>query len=93
MNILAIVNFFSLICVLFFPGLVVSFIFFKWGKIDVIERVAFSFAFSIATMPLMVFNTNLLGIPINPVTVLSQVLSIIITAGIILFIRNRRKLL
>ena len=61
--------------VLFLPGYIISFIFFK--KIDIIERIALSFALSIAIVPLIIFYLNLIGMKIN---LLSSVLTI---AGII----------
>ncbi|MBT6995030.1 DUF1616 domain-containing protein [Candidatus Woesearchaeota archaeon] len=62
--------------VLFLPGYIISFIFFK--KIDIIERIALSFALSIAIVPLVIFYLNLIGMKIN---LLSSILSI---AGIII---------
>ena len=62
--------------VLFLPGYIISYIFFK--KIDIIERIALSFALSIAIVPLVIFYLNLLGMKIN---LLSSILTI---AGIII---------
>ncbi len=64
--------------VLFLPGYIISFIFFKKNKIDIIERIALSFALSIAIVPLIIFYLNLLGMKIN---LLSSILTI---AGIII---------
>jgi len=46
--------------VLFAPGFSWSFVFFKKGDIDLIERVALSFGLSIALVPLLVFYLNFL---------------------------------
>ncbi len=72
---------FGSVFVLFIPGFVISYIFFpktrefeenekinverEKGAIDWIERVALSFALSIAIVPLVVFYLNLIGLKIN----------------------------
>ncbi len=88
----------KLIFVLFLPGFIISFVFFDKGKnlpagrqVDVIERVALSFALSIAVVPLVVFYLNLLGIPINKITVIYQVLMVISIAGVIIAIKKLYK--
>ena len=61
--------------------------FFSSKKIDLIERITLSFALSIAIVPLMVFYLNLLGIPINAVSVSMQI--IILIAILLLFLSFR----
>jgi uncharacterized membrane protein len=59
---------FGSVFVLFLPGWVWSFVFFDdkgEKKIDVIERIALSFALSIAVVPLAVFYLNLVGMKIS----------------------------
>ncbi len=56
---------FGSVYVLFLPGFIISFIFFPKKDIDWIERIALSFALSIAIVPLVVFYLNLIGIKIN----------------------------
>jgi uncharacterized membrane protein len=68
---------------LFLPGFFVSFLFFARGSIDVIERVALSFALSVAIVPLLVFYLNLLGIKIRTWTVIAEVAFVIITAIVV----------
>ncbi|MCD4759901.1 DUF1616 domain-containing protein [archaeon] len=68
--------------VLFLPGYIISFIFFK--KIDIIERIALSFALSIAIVPLIIFYLNLLGMKINLLTSILTIAGIIIIAILIL---------
>jgi len=64
LNVLRII--FGSIFILFLPGFAWSFIFFKKGKIDLIERIALSFGLSIALVPLTVFYLNyLLKVKIN----------------------------
>jgi len=62
--------------VLFVPGFSWSFLFFKRGEIDGIERIALSFGLSIAIVPLMIFYLNyLLGVKI---TILSSTFAILL---------------
>jgi len=87
MNYLLII--FASIFILFLPGLSLSFAFFKKGTIDLIERVALSFALSISIVPLFAFYLNLLGIPIRRESVIAEVL-IIILAGILIYILREK---
>lgn len=80
---------FGSVYVLFLPGFIVSFIFFPKGKIDVIERVALSFALSIAIVPLAVFYLNLIGIKISLLNSFLTVLGIVIVAGVVAWYRNK----
>jgi uncharacterized membrane protein len=76
--------------VLFLPGYIISFIFFK--KIDIIERIALSFALSIAIVPLIIFYLNLMGMKINLLSSILSIAGIIIIAILILkknFIINK----
>lgn len=79
---------YGIIFVLFLPGFVATFIFFPLGKIDHIERIAISFALSIAIVPLMVFYMNLLGIPINSSTVSLQIVLLMTLMLLVLFIKH-----
>ncbi len=72
------------IFVLFLPGFFISFIFFDWNKIDVIERIALSFALSIAVVPLVAFYANLAGVPINNINVVTELIIILLITCIIL---------
>ncbi|GAH43738.1 unnamed protein product [marine sediment metagenome] len=81
---------FGSVFVLFLPGLAWSFVFFKKGEIDAIERIALSFGLSIALVPLVVFWLNwLLKIKINLVTVTAVILGLIGCALIILLRMGR----
>lgn len=68
--------------VLFLPGYIISFIFFK--ELDVIERIALSFALSIAIVPLIIFYLNLIGMKINLLSSVLTVLGIIIISLVML---------
>jgi hypothetical protein len=67
---------FGSVYVLFLPGLIVSFLFFAGKEIDILERIALSFALSIAVVPLVVFYLNLTGLIINAVNVSLVILAI-----------------
>lgn len=85
---------FGSIYVLFIPGFIISFIFFKQtskddGGIDWIERIALSFALSIAIVPLTLFYLNLIGVKINLLNSFLSILGIIIVSSIIVFLRKK----
>lgn len=86
-----VITIFAAVFVLFLPGFVWSLVFFKKKAIDSIERIALSFALSIALVPLVVFYTNLLGIRINMLSVIVQVLLIILIAVAIILYKEIRK--
>lgn len=91
---------FGSVYVLFLPGFIISYIFFPKTKefeekansredteksaIDWIERIALSFALSIAIVPLAVFYLNLIGVKINLLNSFLTILGIIIIASAIL---------
>ena len=79
---------FGSIFVLFLPGFVLTYVFFPKtkefdekredkGAIDWIERIALSFALSIAVVPLVVFYLNLIGVRINLINSSLTILGII----------------
>lgn len=88
---------FGSIYVLFLPGFILSYIFFKHtnssntnsDSIDWLERIALSFALSIAVVPLAVFYLNLAGVKINLLNSSLTILGIIIIASIITFVRRK----
>lgn len=95
---------FGSVYVLFLPGFIISYIFFSKTKkfdsktneeegdsIDLIERIALSFALSIAIVPLAVFYLNLMGIKINLLNSTLTILGIIIISLGILYWRNQHK--
>jgi uncharacterized membrane protein len=81
----------SVIFTLFLPGFLISLIFFQRNQIDIIERIALSFALSIAVVPLVVFYTNLLGVKITTINVSIQVLGILLLSSGIIFIKDEIK--
>lgn len=76
--------------VLFLPGFILSYLFFKKGKIDWIERIALSFALSIAIVPLFIFYLNMLGMKLNFINCSLAVLEIILISIMIKIIIKRR---
>ena len=72
---------FGSVYILFLPGLVLTFAFFRDKEIDIIERIALSFALSIAVVPLLVFYLNLIGMRIDVINVV-LVVAIVILGGI-----------
>lgn len=90
---------FGSVYVLFIPGFIISYIFFPNTKefeekadndknslktIDWIERIALSFALSIAIVPLVVFYLNLIGLKISLINSFFTILSIIVISSLIL---------
>jgi len=86
---------FGSLYILFLPGLVLTFAFFRDKEIDIIERIALSFALSIAVVPLLVFYLNLIGMKIDVINVV-LVVAIVILGGIGAIFwkkkKNRKKL-
>ena len=78
---------FATIFILFLPGFVVSFVFFKLGEIELIERLALSFALSVAVVPLIAFYTNRSGIKITSASISLEILGIMIISGLIIWIQ------
>lgn len=74
---------FGSVYVLFLPGFIISFVFFDKDKIDFLERIALSFALSIAVVPLFVFYLNLIGVKINKLNVSLVILGIIIISYVL----------
>jgi len=86
-----VITIFAAVFVLFLPGFVLSYVFFGKQTIDSIERLALSFALSIAVVPLVVFYTNLLGIRISVQTVIIQVVLVILIAVLIIVGKQIKK--
>lgn len=76
--------------VLFIPGYAIVWAVFPRKKqLDTIERVVLGFAFSIATIPLIIFYSNrLLKIPVNFVSVF---LIILLISSVAVFVWYKRK--
>ncbi len=94
---------FGSVYVLFLPGLVLSFVFFPFRNkeidpvrnkisngVDIIERIALSFALSIAVVPLLVFYLNLIGMKINLLNVSLVIAFIILISFLVIYWQRRR---
>ncbi len=81
--------------VLFLPGFLLTFIFFPLAKhnqeksIDYIERIALSFALSIAIVPLVIFYLHLIGLQISALNSFFTILGIIIIESVAILLKNR----
>ncbi|NOQ55297.1 MAG: DUF1616 domain-containing protein, partial [Nanohaloarchaea archaeon] len=72
----------GLIFVLFIPGYIATYSFFKDGEVDALERVALSIGLSISLVVLTVMFSNLyLGIPINFVSIVVEIAFICVFFG------------
>lgn len=67
--------------VLFLPGYFLTKAFFREAEIDILERVALSFALSISVVPLLTFYANLAGMPISAVNIYSIIMLLIFILG------------
>jgi LPXTG-motif cell wall-anchored protein len=94
---------FGSIYVLFLPGFILTYAFFpktkefdskredrESGSVDWIERIALSFALSIAIVPLAVFYLNLIGVKINLLNSSLTILGIILIGVGLFFWRNKK---
>jgi len=92
---------FGSIYVLFLPGFIISYLFFpktkefdseskEKGAIDWIERIALSFALSIAIVPLAVFYLNLIGVKINLLNSFLTILGIIVISLGVLYWKGKK---
>lgn len=76
--------------ILFLPGFVWSFVFFKKEEIDVIERITFSFGLSIAIVPMSTFWLNyFLGVKITLLNVSLMIFALIALAGVLIKKRDK----
>ena|SRR3989344_958654 len=75
--------------VLFLPGFFIVELFFQ--EVDIIEKIALSFALSIAIVPLAVFYLNLIGIKINTLNSVLTIIGVIIISFIVRFIIDKIK--
>ena len=75
--------------VLFLPGYVIVELFFK--ELEIIEKIALSFALSIAVVPLTVFYLNKIGMKINTLNSFVAILGIIGVTIIIYLIKKAKE--
>lgn len=84
---------FGLIYTLFLPGYILTFIFFPRGEksIDFLERIALSFALSIAVVPLVIFYLNLIGLKISAINSFLSILGILIIESVVLILARKKR--
>ncbi len=75
--------------VLFLPGYVIVNLFFN--EIEIIEKIALSFALSIAVVPLTVFYLNRIGMKINTLNSFLTILGIVLVTIIIYLIKSGKE--
>lgn len=75
--------------VLFLPGLVWTFAFWPAGRLDGIERIAFSVALSLAFIPLSLFLVIVFGITMTGLTVLGGVVTLTFAGAATMLYRRR----
>jgi len=80
---------FGAVYLLFLPGFVWSWVFWKKDELNVIERLTLSLALSIAIVPLVVFLMNKLGIKINLLNPSIEILGIILLGIIYILLENK----
>lgn len=83
---------FGSVYLLFLPGFVWSWIFWKKGELDVIERFLLSFALSMAIVPLVTFFLNKIGIRINLFNLVWEILGVTII-GQLFYLKNKHYLI
>lgn len=77
------------IFVLFIPGYLLCEAFFHKNEIDLLERIALSFALSISIVPLLVFYSNLVGMQISALNTYAIVFHLVVLLSIyILFFQK-----
>lgn len=79
---------FGLFYIVFIPGYIWSYVFFKEKSITAIERFALSITLSITVVPLIVFLFNKIMLKINIINLVFEILLIIITAIIIIYAKQ-----
>ena len=78
--------------VLFLPGFFLSIVFFAWGKIRMLERIILSVGLSIAVTPIGVFYSNIVGIPITPLSVITESTCIAFLSLILIRLKQKRRI-
>src|SRR6266487_2313288 len=79
---------FAALFVLFLPGFVLSFVFFRPKEIEIIGRFALSFALSMAIVPLTVFYITRLSVKLTAGAINLEILAIILVSAIIIWSKH-----
>lgn len=76
--------------VLIAPGFAMTYVFFKKEELTFLERLPFGFAFSLVTIPLLIFTLNRGGMNINPLSIFAVITGMIALTIFIVFLRHFR---
>lgn len=83
----------GVIVILFLPGYIWSYVFFKKEELDVLERVAVSTGLSIAIVPLLIFFLNqLFGMKITLINSFLTLLFFCLSGFALIFFKNKAEL-
>lgn len=82
---------FGAVYTLILPGFLLSHVILKDKKVDILERIALSFALSITVVPLILFYLNLIEIKINTFTTFTSLLGICLISAAWIYIRDKKK--
>ncbi len=80
---------FGSVFLLFLPGYIWSFVFWKKKEIDFIERFALSLALSLTLVPLIVYTLNRIGVRITLWNSIIEISGLILVGIFLLFLLNR----
>lgn len=82
---------FGSIFVLFLPGIILSFIFFKYkeNEINWFERIVLSMVVSMAVVPFVVFFLNLTGVKTTVTSIILEILGISILGLVVIFLQKK----
>lgn len=78
----------GIVCLVFLPGYSLSFFFWPWAKLEIIERLVISIALSLATVPVVMFISSKAGGEITYTNTVIQVVLIIIAAIMLTVLRS-----
>lgn len=78
------------IFLLFFPWFFITETFFKKWEIDILEKWALSFAFSISILPLLTFYFNLIGVKITDKNVFFIACGVILLCILLQFLFSKK---
>jgi uncharacterized membrane protein len=78
------------IYIFFLPGFFLSCLFYRWGKIDLIERGILSIALSLIGVTLIVSYSNLLGLPVNAISIMIQVTVLLFIEALIFLLQYKK---
>lgn len=76
---------------LFLPGFCMSHVILGKREVDVLERLALSFALSVSIIPLIVYYLTIIGIGMSALLTFSTILIVCIMSLVVLYVRKKRE--